>query len=151
MLKSSNYTEEQLQRAVDAYKSNSKLKITSLSREFKVPYATLYGRINGKKSRTMRVPLNRALNDSQEEAIKIWIHQLDINFCPPTIEHIEAAANRMLRQHHTDPETAPPTVSKMWAYQFIKRLPDYEWVKQKLMNSKWVSCEDISFIINWFD
>ncbi|EDN06668.1 predicted protein [Histoplasma mississippiense (nom. inval.)] len=110
MLKSSNYTEEQLQRAVDAYKSNSKLKITSLSREFKVPYATLYGRINGKKSRTMRVPLNRALNDSQEEAIKIWIHQLDINFCPPTIEHIEAAANRMLRQHHTDPETAPPTV-----------------------------------------
>ncbi|KMW66471.1 hypothetical protein BDDG_11559 [Blastomyces dermatitidis ATCC 18188] len=71
MPKSSNYIEEQLQRAVDAYKSNSKLKITSLSREFKVLYATLYGRINGKKSRTMRVPLNRALNDSQEEAIKI--------------------------------------------------------------------------------
>ncbi|EDN07049.1 predicted protein [Histoplasma mississippiense (nom. inval.)] len=151
MSKSSNYTEEQLQRAVDVYKSNSKLKITSLSPEFKVPYATLYGRINGKKSRTMRVPLNRALNDSQEEAIKIWIHQLDINFSPPTIEHIEAAANRMLRQHHTDPETAPPTVSKMWAYRFIKRLPDYERVKQKPMNPKRVSCEDISFIINWFD
>ncbi|EDN02527.1 predicted protein [Histoplasma mississippiense (nom. inval.)] len=151
MPKSSNYTEEQLQRAVDAYKSNSKLKITSLSREFKVPYATLYRRINGKKSRTMRVPLNRALNDSQEEAIKIWIHQLDINFCPPTIEHIEAAANRMLRQHHTDPETAPPTVSKMWAYQSIKHLPDYERVKQKPMNPKQMSCENISFIINWFD
>ncbi|OAT02919.1 uncharacterized protein BDCG_17832 [Blastomyces dermatitidis ER-3] len=42
MSKSSNYTEKQLQRAVDAYKSNSKLKITSLSREFKVSYATLF-------------------------------------------------------------------------------------------------------------
>ncbi|KMW68454.1 hypothetical protein BDDG_12834 [Blastomyces dermatitidis ATCC 18188] len=58
MPKSSNYTEEQLQRAVDTYKSNSKLKIMSLLQEFKVSYVTLYGRINGKKSRTMRVSLN---------------------------------------------------------------------------------------------
>ncbi|OAS99298.1 uncharacterized protein BDCG_16060 [Blastomyces dermatitidis ER-3] len=71
MSKSSNYTEKQLQRAVDTYKSNLKLKITSLSQEFKVSYIILYERINEKKSRTMRVPLNQALNDSQEEAIKI--------------------------------------------------------------------------------
>ncbi|EDN11131.1 predicted protein [Histoplasma mississippiense (nom. inval.)] len=113
MSKSSSYTEEQLQRAVDVYKNNSKLKISSLLQEFKVPYAILYERINRKKSRTMRVPLNRALNDSQKKAIKIWIHQLNINFCPPTIEHIEAAVNCMLRQHHINPETAPSTLNKM--------------------------------------
>ncbi|EDN04290.1 predicted protein [Histoplasma mississippiense (nom. inval.)] len=93
MPKSSNYTEEQLQNAIDTFRKNPTLKITSLSQEFKVPYAIVYERLNGKKSRTMRVPLNRVLNDSQEKAIKMWIHQMNVNFYPLTIEHIEAAVN----------------------------------------------------------
>ncbi|OJD20654.1 hypothetical protein ACJ73_08010 [Blastomyces percursus] len=68
----------------------------------------------------MRVPLNRTLNDSQEK--EMWIHQMDVNFCPPTIEHIEAAANRMLKQHHLDPDTPPPTVGKMWALSIHQTL-----------------------------
>ncbi|OJD12222.1 hypothetical protein AJ78_07147 [Emergomyces pasteurianus Ep9510] len=71
MPKSFNCTKEQLQNAIDGVRKNPKLEITSLSREFEVPYAVLYGRVNSKKSRTTRVPLNRALNDSQEKAIKI--------------------------------------------------------------------------------
>ncbi|OJD24736.1 hypothetical protein ACJ73_03903 [Blastomyces percursus] len=139
-------------KAIDALESNPNLHIKPVAREFNIPYSTLYGRVKGRKSRICRVPIHRALNDSQEEAIKKWIHQLDVNFCSPTIEHIEAAANRMLQGHHTDPETPPPTASKMWAYRFIKRLPDeYNRVKQKPMDPKRISSEDISFIINWFD
>ncbi|QSS50699.1 hypothetical protein I7I53_11483 [Histoplasma capsulatum var. duboisii H88] len=107
MSKSSKYTKDQLQKAVDMLKSNPKLKITKMAREFGVPYTTLIGQINRRKSRTMRVPINQMLNGSQEEVLKRWIIQLDTNFCPPIIEHIEAAANQMLKLHHSDSEPEP--------------------------------------------
>ncbi|EDN07965.1 predicted protein [Histoplasma mississippiense (nom. inval.)] len=91
MPKSSKYTEDQLQKAIDTLKLNPKLKITNVAREFEIP--TLVGWIKGRKSRTTRIPINRILNDSQEEALKKRIIQLDSNFYPPIIEHIEAAVN----------------------------------------------------------
>ncbi|KMW66408.1 hypothetical protein, variant [Blastomyces dermatitidis ER-3] len=131
MLNKDENIEERIQQAIAAYQKNPKSKILPLSREFNVPYQRLRARINGRNPNTAKVPVNKRLNESQEDAIKRWIKLLDEKNCPPTAEHIQDFANSILRRDHTDPTISPPKVSKMWTYRFIERLPEYKRVKQK--------------------
>ncbi|KAF9890007.1 hypothetical protein FE257_006687 [Aspergillus nanangensis] len=74
MPKSSKTAESAIEQAYSAYFDRDKPPIRPLAREFGLvrpaDYKRLLGRINGRKPRTARKPLNKTLNDSQDEKLR---------------------------------------------------------------------------------
>ena len=64
MAKSNQKIESRIQDAIDAKEANPNLSITSLARDFDVPYHRLRRRLLGQKSLFDRKPTNRRLDDS---------------------------------------------------------------------------------------
>ena len=140
--------EERISDAIKVAQSQKKPNIRALARDFNVPYSRLYGRFNGQPSRSERPPTNSALDSYQEKALIRWIQQLDDLYIPPTPKLVEQQANKIL-QHQTD---ASRSVSKMWAYRFIQRLPnDFSFTKQKPMDKKRIDAEDVGYLSQWYD
>lgn len=123
--------EDRLQNAMDAYQRDNTLRITDLAREFGVPYPQLYHRAKvkpkrrtqSKKESSKNNGARHALNRRQEDEVRQWRDHLDNAGHPPTGEQLRCCANSILREQHTDPNSPPPTVSKMWAYRYLKRHP----------------------------
>jgi hypothetical protein len=121
--------EDRIKIAISAYTERDKPKMSELALEFDIPYHTLRGRINGRKSKNGHPGANKALNAEQEAALIHWIDTLNTANAPPTAEMIQKCAIQILRRH--DPDLG---IGVNWAYRFIKRLPDkYAYIKQKPM------------------
>ena len=88
--------EDRITIAVDAYKSRSKAPITSLLREFNVPYYRLYNRINGRKSRSTRATTNRKLNKEQEATLYTLIERYNSARYSLGLKSIPSIANNIL-------------------------------------------------------
>ena len=144
--------ESRIQTALDAYKHDNSQKITVLARQNSVPYQRLLRRIHGTPSAHAKKPVNYMLNKEQEEAVKLWIYDLDKAGQAPTAQRVRDCANSILKRNHTDPSSPPPQVSKMWSYRFIKRLPQgFRRLKQKPLEKKRLESEDIGIMQTWFD
>lgn len=114
-------------------------------------FPTVYNRCEGTKPKLGNQPGNRALSRPQEEAVRQWLDQLDRAGQTSNAQQLEICANSILRRQHTDPTTPPPTVSKMWAYRFMKRLPgDYKCQKRKPKEPKRIQSGDVARIDTWY-
>jgi len=151
MAESTQEIEIRIQNAVNTYRRDESQKISKIAREFHVPYQRLRSRLQGHSCHLNTRPVNRTLDNSQEEALKNWIFHLDETHFAPTIKQIQNCANAILVRSHTGP-TQPPQVSKMWTYRFIKKLPpEFQRRKQKPMDRKRLDSEDISNVVVWYD
>jgi hypothetical protein len=154
---SEKYKKEErvIAEAVEAYKKDPRQKITKLAAQFNIPYARLRARIHGRpsytKSYTERRPVASRLTTDQEDAIKLWVADIDDMGIPPTPRLVEEHANAILRRMNPQMEP-PPTVSKRWPYRFMKRLgKEYKLIKQKPIDPKRFKAEDFATIAVWFD
>lgn len=144
--------EIRIQNAIDTLQRDKSRKISDLAKEFAIPYHRLYSRLNGKKTRVQNCWASRALTKPQEEAVKQWLDQLDKAGQAPNAERIQICANSILRRQHSNPQTSPPTVSKMWAYRFMNRLPeDYKRLRTKPKEPKRLQSEDVARIQLWYE
>ena len=126
--------------------------ISALAREFDVSAQRLRARFHGRQSRSTRHPSTNRLDESQEAALIRWIDTLDAIHAPPTAGMVEGSANAMIRGVAAPGEQLGDPVGKMWAYNFIKRLPDgFNWVKQKPAERERIEAEDISILQAWYD
>jgi lysophospholipase L1-like esterase len=66
MSKSNPEIEKRIADALNAYHDRGEAKIALLAREFDIPYKQLWGRVQGRESRSARTRLNRALDEGQE-------------------------------------------------------------------------------------
>lgn len=125
MASSYNNIEEKIQKAVDAYKRDESAKIAFYARKFNVPYSRLRGRIQGRQTKLRNQNSPRLLDNEQEALIRRWIDVRHQAGRPPTAKMVQDAANEILQRNSTpsSSSSAPPTVSKMWAYRFIQRRP----------------------------
>ncbi|KAE8233773.1 hypothetical protein CF326_g1192 [Tilletia indica] len=125
--------EDKLQCALEEAQSVAPKKpnIASLAKKHGVDEQRLRRRFQGRHSRSTRPPANRKLSNDQENAILAWIHVLDTLELAARPSLIEASANQLLREGHTDSDTLPPTVGENWVRNFIWRHPDLALVKQK--------------------
>jgi hypothetical protein len=150
MPKTAESAESRMIEAYEAAKRVKKPNISKIAREYGVPPRTLYNRVKkGMPARACSIPVNRALDRAQEEALVRWICQLNDWNMPPTPRLIEAWANRSLAR-----ASKPGRVSKMWVYRFIKRLPpDLQLgpVKQRTKESKRIQAEDAGLLAHWYD
>jgi hypothetical protein len=87
-----------MQKALDAYNLDQTVKIAPLAREYEISYPTLYHRIHSRKSKSTREAFNKALNQEQETALKLWIQRLDDAGCSSTLDMIKHCANAILRR-----------------------------------------------------
>ena len=151
MAESTREIEDRIQNAINTYQCNENQKVTKIARDFQVPYQRLLRRLHGTPSQLNHQPVNKTLDNHQEEALKDWIFHLDNTHFAPTVKQIQNCANAILARSHTEP-TQPPQVSKMWTYRFIKKLPpEYRRRKQKPMDPKRLNSEDISTVVTWYE
>ncbi|KAE8183083.1 hypothetical protein CF328_g8303 [Tilletia controversa] len=129
----SNYheDEEKLQCALEEARSTvGKVNISALARKYGVDMQRLTRRYKGKESKTTRAPTNRKLTDAQESAILAWIDVLDQLELSARPSLIEASANQLLREAHTDAGPLP-VVGENWVRNFLYQHPNLSVVKQK--------------------
>lgn len=155
MPKSSKTTDSAIDQAYHAYFDRDKPPIRPLAREFGLvshaDYKRLLGRIHGRKPRTARKPLNKALDNIQEHALEQWIRERDQMGRPASLRLIKSAAQDILTRNTPDTDD-PPILSKMWIYRYIERLPrDLHQIKQKPIGLKRFDTKfEKNEFINWF-
>lgn len=111
--------EERIQQAILKLRSEDKLKIASVAREFDVPYQRLRARYKGQKSLFQRNPNGRKLNATQEKALCSWIDYNDTHGMAVKRAQLVAAAISILKLAETNPDSPPPTLSDKWLKRFL--------------------------------
>jgi DDE superfamily endonuclease/Tc5 transposase DNA-binding domain len=151
MPKSADFDEIRMAKAFTAVMSQKKPNIAKIAREFDVTYSTLAARVKKAKSPIAPKESNRsALQSYQERALIKWIAKMQSWNLPPTAGVIQAWANCALARSGQPSKQ----VGKMWAYRFIKRLPDHlnlAPVKQKTKESKRIQAENAGLLQHWYD
>lgn len=143
--------EGRILHACQAAKRVLKPNISAIAREYGVSRSLLRARFNGRGTLTDRKPTNKALLETQEQAVIRWIDQLDEYGISPTPKMIEGCANQILRRN-TPENVHAQRVGNAWVYRFISRLPkQFQLVKQKPIDKKRLTSEDIGLQTAWFD
>lgn len=139
--------EELLSIALHAYKSQKFKSINAAATHFGVSKWKLRSRNDGRSSPKGRTTHNNALNASQEKSLIRWIELLISVYSAPTALDIEGAANRILQYCGSDRR-----VSKMYGYNFIKRLPPHITLRtQKPMEKSRIEAESHGPLIHWYE
>ena len=149
MPKFSPEVEIRIASALEAYHTSNKPNIKALAREFDVSYGQLYGRIKGCVSPKARHGPNRALDPEQEAALIYWITLLDNAYASPTALMVLQCANQIIHRH----DSQRPSLNKIWAYKFIKRLPprlNFSVIKQKPKEGDQMATEDLGPLTSWY-
>ena len=124
-------TQDRISDAINALQNGNYSNPTAAARAFGVSAKTVHRRLQGRASKTSRLPSNKALDLEQEQAVRDYIERLDEQNVSAKVSMIRAAANYILAKSHSDPLTTPPQVSEMWTKQFLDRNPQFYKKKQK--------------------
>lgn len=142
--------EEVIRNAITYHHANPERPIKQVARDFGVPYSRLFARINGRIGRHERPAAGKKLTEAQEAALCGYIDQLDHKNLAIRAEHIQGAADFLLKESHSEQSSSPPTVSSNWVSRFTKR-HGYHIVRQKLLDAERSMSEDPKVIGAWFE
>lgn len=146
----SKIAERRVIEACEAAYAQKKPNLSLIAREYGVSYGVLRGRVRqGKQARTVQKPVNKALQEYQEEALTRWILELNDCHMPVTPALLEDMANLSLKRAGVD-----RVVGKNWVYRFIQRLPESMQlapVKQKTKELKRIQAEDAWKLTFWYE
>lgn len=112
--------EARIQEAVLAYQQKSEPNISSIAREFQVPYQRLRHRLQGIKAQKGLPGQHHKLSDAQETALCRYIDRLDRINLSIQNELVRDAANHILSET-TLPGKTPPVVGINWVTRFLRR------------------------------
>ncbi|KAJ6436136.1 reverse transcriptase [Purpureocillium lavendulum] len=110
------YTEADIHRALEAVASGGSVK--KASRDWGVPRATLYNRMNGHECRKDAFSSLQRLSQTQEKQLTKWILVQDALGLPPTHSQIRQFAQRMLA---VKGDNIP--LGKHWMQAFLRHNP----------------------------
>jgi hypothetical protein len=127
--------------AIEALRSNSKLRVYTAAKTYNVPRSTLRIRMSGTTSRAEIRPKNRLLNELEEKVLLQHILDLDAQGFSSKVEGVEDMANYIFK-------TRP--VSKLWAHRFIKRNSELKMCFSRSYDFQRAFCEDSKLIEEWF-
>ena len=124
-------TQGRISDAINALHNGDYSNSTAAARAFGVNPKTVQQRLRGGASKSSRLPVNKALNFEQEQAIRDYIEQLDEQNVSAKVSMVCAVANYILAKSHSDPLTTPPQISKKWTKRFLDCNPQFYKKKQK--------------------
>jgi hypothetical protein len=86
---------------------------------------------------------------SKRRRFAAWlIGNIALDSPPATIDHIEQAANSLLKLGNTTDD--PPTVGTRWASQFVLRYPQYSLKKSSPLEVERFANHDPEMLAEWF-
>lgn len=139
--------EELLSEALNAYYAKKFPSINAAAAHFGVSKHKLRNRKNDTPSSNGRKSTNSALNPSQEKSLIRWIELLISIYTPPTAIKIGDVANRILIHSGSDQK-----VSKIYGYNFIRRLPPHLSLKpQKPIEKTRIEAESHGPLLFWYE
>lgn len=147
MPNSTEKEESLLANSLHAYRSKNFKSIQAAASHFGVSKWKLRSRNDGHQNPNGRKSTNNVLNESQEKSLLHWIELLNSVYTPPTALDIEGAANRILKYCGSN-----HTVSKMYGYQFIQRLPPHITLRtQNPMEKSRIEAESYGELVHWYE
>jgi hypothetical protein len=142
--------ERRIQEALAAYNCGAFTTLGKAATAFDVPYRKLVSRRNGAQPKSSNGGNGRKLSEEQEMALCNWIDQQNRFGFPPRFDHIEQAANRILRLGNTS-NRPPPEVGSRWASRFVQRHPKYTPRKSQPLEVERLANHDPKMLAEWFD
>ena len=124
-------TENYISDAIDALHRGDYSNPIATAQAFGVNVKTVQQKLQGRVSKSLRLPTNKVLNLEQKQALKDYIQRLDKHNVSAKVSKICAAANYILKKSHSNPLEISPQVSKKWTKQFLNRHPQFHKKKQK--------------------
>ncbi len=124
-------TEDSINDAINGLHDGRYSNPTAAARAFGVPLRIVQRRLQETGSRSTRPPTNRALSEEHEQSIRDYIQRLDEQNISVKLSMIQAAANYLLQQSHSDRTSVPHQVSENWTRRFLERNPQFHKRKQK--------------------
>jgi hypothetical protein len=118
------YEEEtDIQKAILYAQSLKKPIWTQITTLYNVPYKRLQARANSRGDRSQNGGHNKALSIEQKLTLIRIIDSMELSGIHYRLFMISSIANFLLRKAHDDPDTQPPTISKLWTTRFLTRKP----------------------------
>ncbi len=124
-------TEERISDTINVFHNGDYTNLTAAARAFGVSTKTVHQKLDGRASKSSRLPSNKVLSLEQEQALRDYIQRLDEQNVLAKVSMIRAAANYILIMLHSDHLTPPPQVSPVWTKQFLDHNPQFHKKKQK--------------------
>ena len=97
------------------------------------------------------MPTNRKLTTSEESALVQWILSIDERGLPPRYDTVEQMANLLLEKRSALSQGNPETVSKHWAYNFVRRQTALKSKYNRKYDYQRAKCKDLALIRLWFE
>jgi hypothetical protein len=142
--------ESRIEDALDWLSRQPKRYLPRAATLFKVPYARLYARKNGRPSRYGRDGPNKRLSKQEEGTLCAFIYRLDRMYLPPTLEIITAYANWILRQRYADINFVPTPLGIHWTRRFLKRQPKISKLRQRTIELDRFKSHTPAELLSWF-
>ena len=150
MPKESELVEGRIQEALQCRQEYPNRSITSLAKEYHVPYHRLRARLFSTPSKIGRQPTYSRLSKAQEHALCMYIDRLDHVRLSVRRSFIENAANSILQANTPDNAPSPPPIGQHWVNRFITR-HGYSVVPQKVLDADRQAAENQEVITSWFE
>ncbi|ERF69424.1 hypothetical protein EPUS_09427 [Endocarpon pusillum Z07020] len=126
-----------------------KVGVVAVARKYGVDRMRVVRRMKGVGPRRSRIPPNRKLDEAQEAALLLYIHNLDDIGQSLRLDQLRSTANSILKQDYTG-EDSPPIVSDHWTQRFLERYPGLCKMKQKPLELERKLAHDPRVFSNWF-
>ena len=128
--------EDKIQAALTEASRTKKPNYKYLQRAYQIEsYHKLVRRSKGTLSKHHISPVNRKLNEEQNQLLCAYIHRLDGLGLGATEAQIKHAANHILQMGHRDKGTPAPMVGQSWTHRWISSNKEIMRVKQRAMES----------------
>ena len=150
MPKESELVERRIQEALQCRQENPNRSISSLAKEYHVPYHRLRCRLLGTPSKFGRKPTCSRLSEAEEKALCMYIDRLDYVRLSVRRSFVENAANSIIQANTPDNAPRPPPVGQHWVSRFVTR-HKYSVVPQKVLDADRQAAENQDVITSWFE
>jgi hypothetical protein len=130
--------------AIQAIRKSNDLTCSAAAKQYKVPYSTLYARMNGRMPLNERRPASHKLTELEEGVIIRYILDLDTRGFAPRLAGVEDMANYILESR------GGRRVGKNWAQRFVQRRLELKTRFNRVYDFQRALCEDPKLIGAWF-
>nr|ABG26270.1 transposase [Ophiostoma ulmi] len=138
-----DYTEDDLQAAINAVKNNTSFR--DASKQYGVPFSTIPSRVCGSKPRSLAFQSFQKLSEAQETRLANWIIIQGTLGRPPTHSQVKAVAASLIGA-----SAGEKVIGKNWLDAFLRRNPSIKVQRSKSIDSKRVNGASTDIIKSWF-
>jgi hypothetical protein len=107
--------------AIEALKQGQLSSIRATAKAYDVPFSTLRYRVNKHPAPRDYRPASYKLTEIEGSILVRWILFMDERGLVPRSDTIRQMANLLLQKRGDQIQGNPPTVGKLWAYNFVRR------------------------------